>query len=491
VPPLLNRPENGWLLVVPVNPIKWLDFRFDKRGLRAMLVLWNRWGPIPVLMIVSLATRSLKMTTETKKPVVLHLGDFTVECLGVEYPDYFQGYGLGPSSDYDHCTYGIGNTEAEALEDCMEMMAQAGTFDFDDEAERRIREEYGRADDNVTAADELGVDEDDEECAFDDFPAYWHIGIKWNIREDQRYQRYQRIRNIPNIQPLRYEDYRPLHPSNRYPGLQEWGYARRADGSGSYGDFKETDWPDSAEEYLGSLCEDIEETAELYFYVPYASGSDYSGSTCEKANAKCVEESYGEHDWVHPVYGGHGTYAVAIGITGLLSDCDDDTFDEFCETLEDLADYPVIDEEALCEYEMEGADEAWESWCKGDFTRALEKEYEDEADFEWPDDSTLRAFFEERREDANEYWFNEGYGPDMYVRVDEVVKGITFDDVSKWAVRYEVSYCNPGEETEVYYNEDDAIGRVEELRASGIIGASYRILGTEASDETDETDTNG
>jgi hypothetical protein len=421
------------------------------------------------------------MTTETKSPVVLHLGDFTVECLGVEYPDYFQGYGLGPSSEYTDCCYGIGNTEAEALEDCLEMIAQSGTFDFTDEDEKRIRGDYGHCNNSSLASEEMECD-GDEYC---DVP-YWHVGIKWNIREDQRYER---IRKIPNIEPLRYEDYKPMSTdSNGYGKV--WGYARRADGSASYGDFKETDWPGSAEEYLGSLCEDIEETAELYFYVPYASGSDYSGSTCEKANAKCIEDSYGENEWVHLVYGGYNTYAVAIGVTGLLG-CDDDTFDELCETLEGLADYPVIDEDALSELEMEGADEAWDSWCKGDFTRALDKAFEDEAEFEWPDDSTLRAFFEEKREEANEYWFNEGYGPDMYVRVDEVVKGITFDDVSKWAVRYEVSYCNPGEETEVYYNEDDAIGRVEELRASGIIGASYRILGTEAFDETDETDTNG
>jgi len=421
------------------------------------------------------------MTTETKRPVVLHLGDFTVECLGVEYPDYFSGYGLGPNSEYSNCAYGIGNTEAEALEDCLEMMAQSGSIDLDDEAEQRIREDYGRADDNVTAADELGVDEDDEECAFADFPAYWHVGIKWSIREDQRYQR---IRNIPRIQPLRYEDYCALSTdSNGY--AKAWGYSRRADGSGSYGDFKETDWAGSAEEYLGSLCDDEEETAELYFYVPYASGSDYSGSTVEKANAKCIEDSYGEHDWVHPVYGGHGTYAVAIGVTGLLG-CDEDTFDELCETLEGLDDYPLIDEDAHSALEMESADEAWDSWVADDFVRALEKEFSGEADFDFPTGSALRAFFEEKRENANTYWECEGYGPDMYVRIEDVVKVVTFDDISKWAVRYEVTFCDGGTETEVYYSEDDAIERVATLRASGRIGAHYTTLGTE---ETDETDT--
>jgi len=213
--------------------------------------------------------------------------------------------------------------------------------------------------------------------------------------------------------------------------------------------------------------------------VPYASGSDYSGSTVEKANAKCIEDAYEEHEWVHPVYGGYDTFAVAIGVTGLLG-CDDDTFDEFCETLEGLEDYPVIDEEALCELEMESADEAWESWCRGDFTCTLEKEYEDQAEFEWPDDFDLRAFFEEKREEANVYWYCEGSGPSMYVDLDAVVKGITFDDIIKWAVQYEVSYCDPGTETEVYYCEDDAREHVEALRATGKDGASYKVLETES-----------
>lgn len=424
------------------------------------------------------------MTNVAKSPVVLHLGDFTVECLGVEYPDYFQGYGLGPRSDYTDCCYGIGNTEAEALEDCMEMMAQSSRIDWTDEVESRIREEYGRADDNVTAADELGVDEDDEECAFADFPAYWHVGIKWSVREDQRLER---IRKIRHITPLRYEDYTPLETdSNGYGKV--WGYARRANGSASYGDFKETDWAGSAEEYLGSLCEDIEETAELYFYVPYASGSDYSGSLVEKANAKCIEDTYGENEWVHPVYGGHGTYAVAIGVTGLLG-CDGDTFDELCEALEGLDDYPLLDEELHSELEMEGADEAWDSWGKDSFVKALEDKFADDAEFAWPTDPALRTFFEEKRENANSYWECEGMGPDMYVRIDDVAKGIDFDDVVKWAVRYEVSWNDCGALSEVYYKESDAIERVDTLRANGNAGASYTILGPESTESTDTTDT--
>jgi len=414
------------------------------------------------------------MTNATKKPVVLNLGDFTVECLGVDYPDCFQGYGVA-FSDYTDCCYGIGDTEAVALEDCMEMMAQSGRIEWTDEVECRIRDEYGRADDSVTAADELGVEDDD---ACEEYSAYWHVGIKWNVREEQRLQR---VRKIPNVQPLRYEDYCAVErDSDGYS--RRWGTVCRADGSASYGDFKDTDWPDSARAYLDTLSDDEEETGDLYFYVPYASGSDYSGCTVTKANAKWFEDTFGENEWVHSVYGGHGTYAVAVGLTGLLG-CDDDTFESICEALEGLDNYPVFDDEAVSEFESECANEAWDSWVADDFVRALEAKFADCADLELPNGDALRAFFEEKREDANTYWECEGCGPSVYIRIERVVEGIEFDDVASRAVRYEVSHNDCGERREDYYLESEAIERVDTLRAAGFCGASYTVHAPDTSDK--------
>ena len=70
------------------------------------------------------------MATATQRPVTLRVGEFQVESLGVEWPDYFQGYGLGPRSTFNYCAYGIGDTEEEALADCLDMVAQQG-FDVD------------------------------------------------------------------------------------------------------------------------------------------------------------------------------------------------------------------------------------------------------------------------------------------------------------------------------------------------------------------------
>ena len=102
----------------------------------------------------------------------MKLLDFHVEFLGIEFPDYFQGYGLGPHSPYTHCTYGIGDTEEEALEDCLEIMSQE--IDLTKEDEARIRTDYsGNLANKTTAAKALGYESET------DYPAYYHVGIKW------------------------------------------------------------------------------------------------------------------------------------------------------------------------------------------------------------------------------------------------------------------------------------------------------------------------
>jgi hypothetical protein len=163
-----------------------------------------------------------------------------------------------------------------------------------------------------------------------------------------------------------------------------------------------------------------------------------------------------------------------LGLTGLL-ECADDTFNAILDIIEGLEDYPLINDEALSTLESDLADEAWDCWVAGDFRRALEKKF-DCAEFEWPSDSDLRTFFEKKAEKANEYWFNEGYGPDMYIRVDKIVEGIDLDDLADYTVLYVVTYVDVGQETEEFTSESEAIERVDSLRAAGFIGASYTAV---------------
>ncbi len=117
------------------------------------------------------------MTIVAKRVV---LGDFTVESLGVDSPSYFPGYGTA-FSDYDFSTYGIGDTEEEALEDCLENMAQSAGFDWDEDTEKRIRAAFGDCDGSTTVAEELGWTEEEAEEVYDSGEGcYFHVGIKWN-----------------------------------------------------------------------------------------------------------------------------------------------------------------------------------------------------------------------------------------------------------------------------------------------------------------------
>ena len=92
------------------------------------------------------------MTIEAKECV---LADFQVVVLGVDFPSYFQGFGCS-FTEFDHCTYGIGYTEAEALDDCIEMMCQSAGVDITEEDVQRIRAEYGDCDSETTVDDILG-----------------------------------------------------------------------------------------------------------------------------------------------------------------------------------------------------------------------------------------------------------------------------------------------------------------------------------------------
>ena len=50
---------------------------------------------------------------------------------------------------------------------------------------------------------------------------FFHVGIKWNCREEERLAR---VKKLANVDFLHYQDYCPQGPSSRYSGLQEWGY---------------------------------------------------------------------------------------------------------------------------------------------------------------------------------------------------------------------------------------------------------------------------
>lgn len=55
-----------------------------------------------------------------------YIKDFEIVNLGVEWPDYFQGFGTS-FTKFDCAVTGIGDNASEAYDDALEMIAQEGT----------------------------------------------------------------------------------------------------------------------------------------------------------------------------------------------------------------------------------------------------------------------------------------------------------------------------------------------------------------------------
>lgn len=109
--------------------------------------------------------------------MITTLADFQVESLGIDTPSSFTGYGVA-FSKFAFCAYGVGNTEGEALADCIEMMSQAAGFDLTEDVEKRIRDAFGEVDE-TTVAEALDTpgDVDEDDCGEE---SLFHVGIKWN-----------------------------------------------------------------------------------------------------------------------------------------------------------------------------------------------------------------------------------------------------------------------------------------------------------------------
>lgn len=99
---------------------------------------------------------------------------FEIVSLGIEFPDYFQGFGTSFTS-FEHAVYGIGDTEAEAYDDACEMIAQSLTgAEFE---ALGLPDKWGSEDDPISEnPDYQSEDENDPSSA------YYHVGIRYNTR---------------------------------------------------------------------------------------------------------------------------------------------------------------------------------------------------------------------------------------------------------------------------------------------------------------------
>ena len=147
------------------------------------------------------------------------------------------------------------------------------------------------------------------------------------------------------------------------------------------------------------------------------SGSDYAGNLVHRSNFKCFMEDFKDHYGVRAAYGGLGTFAVVLSEPAAASA-------EIALALAELDDYPLYDEDHHSEMEMEAYEEAWETWVKDDFKRAIEKVYEGnflDTDADKLSDGALMRLFYAAGERIGEYYINEE-GSSMWIDVDRMAE---------------------------------------------------------------------
>jgi hypothetical protein len=116
--------------------------------------------------------------------------------------------------------------------------------------------------------------------------------------------------------------------------------------------------------------EPVGEDCEAWALLGLLTYSDYSGCSVHRSNFRVFIEDIDPEELetggtFRVFYGGYGTEALAVCLDRPIPS-------ELADTLEALADYPVIDESDMSEYELETEDDAWNSWIMSDYIRALE-----------------------------------------------------------------------------------------------------------------------
>jgi hypothetical protein len=209
---------------------------------------------------------------------------FETEDLGIDGPQYFQGFGTS-HTNFDSSCVGIGDNPREALSDALESMAQSlPSGAFTPALERRIVAKFiGHAapdaptlddvPDSPGALDEWREENEDEDGNppedSDDAPELrYHVGIRWTCEPD----------------PLeRMRDDEGKLPGYAWPGGYPIYYLMRDD-----------DMPHDAPYVVCPTCANAPRTPECN---PVASEAHYEGPPleCEECNGQ-IESAYGDPD---------------------------------------------------------------------------------------------------------------------------------------------------------------------------------------------------
>ena len=175
----------------------------------------------------------------------------------------------------------------------------------------------------------------------------------------------------------------------------------------------------------------FDEDKTIKYVIQRASYGDYVGSTVQMANYKCLDKEFGDLlGYIGYAYGGEALYVTVEDLWEVYQENPELVSDLF-ESLAALEDYPVLDEELMCEIEMELQDEAWQDNYHREMIDWLEEEElidDDEWDYLLDEGDKCFELFRDLMDRANEYWLHEDCNW-PYVNLDRVMNKMTKEDL--------------------------------------------------------------
>lgn len=158
----------------------------------------------------------------------------------------------------------------------------------------------------------------------------------------------------------------------------------------------------------------------LLIDMPLCSGGDYSGSDVSIANYRYMLREFTPKEGVISYYGGYGGYGILLIVPNLKIK----TRERVVDILQDLKDYPVIDEELFSEVTAELEQQAWHDWIKEAFRREIKEKFGESLG-----EHDLHDLFWEVVTSGNYEFINE-YNS-MWIDVGQIVKDLTSKQLAK------------------------------------------------------------
>ena len=115
---------------------------------------------------------------------------------------------------------------------------------------------------------------------------------------------------------------------------------------------------------------------DIFLISNHMQFGDYDNSCMvERSNYKLFLEEYKEEKGIFRIYGGYGSSGIAISIRYLLDLANEDKADEIIELLNNLNEYPVIDDEDMSNMEYDAFLESLDSFAIRECNDLLANQY--------------------------------------------------------------------------------------------------------------------